>query len=109
MAQYLITQSIPLDRGEQFGQIYLKIWKKFPPYIEVLGNSPYITTTDQGKFKVYTLIKISDADTGGGLKEISNFFNIYDEVEGHEWKIETLIKRREALKLVGLSLVDFED
>ena len=106
-ARFMITQKISIEKGEDFGKLYLKIYKSFPSYIKILANSPYITTTEK-EIIIYTLIEIPDNLIGKGCKEITNYFNIFDKVETHNWKIETLIKRREALKMVGLSLEDEE-
>ena len=105
MTRYLITQKFSIDKGKEFAQIYLSIFKDFPSYVKLFGNSPYITTTED-EVNIYTLIEIPEEITGKSLKVITEFFNKYNKIEGHKWNIATLIKRREALKWVGLSLDD---
>ncbi|MHA1753273.1 MAG: hypothetical protein ACTSYZ_12995 [Candidatus Helarchaeota archaeon] len=99
----MITQIIPIENINEFGELYLKIYKTFPDYIKILCSSPFITTSDK-EIKIYTLIEIPDKMTGNGLKEITKYFNKFDAISSHIWKIETLIKRNEALKMIGLSL-----
>jgi len=101
-AKYLITQTFPIDKGKEFGEIYLKIYESFPSYINLIGASPYITTTEQD-IKIYTVIEIPNNLTGKGLSDIHEFFNKYNSVIGHSWKIESLMRRRDAIRLVGLS------
>ncbi|MHA1271266.1 MAG: hypothetical protein ACTSPY_15850 [Candidatus Helarchaeota archaeon] len=104
-AKFIVIQDFPIDKSLEFGKKYLKIYKKFPVYIKIIANSPFITTDDK-YINIYTLLEISDQNIGEGLKDISLFFDQYNEIEGHSWKIQTLMKRREALGIVGLSLND---
>ena len=108
-ARYMITQEFSLDQGYEFGSVYIKIYRQFPSYIKILANSPYVTTTESGDVHIYTLIEIPDKITGEGLKEITVFFNKYNVIENYKWRIETLIKRKEALKLAGLSIDNLKD
>ena len=102
-ARYLITQNLPIDEGEKLARIYVKIYKEFPSYVKVIGKSPYITTSDN-QITVITVIEIENEITGEGLKDVYNYFNKFNKIEDHDWKIQTVLNRKEALRMMGQSI-----
>lgn len=108
MARFMIIQSFPFERRKEFGKVYLEIYKDFPAYIKFIGNSPYITTNKE-EVNIYTIIQIEDEKTGSSLKELTNYFNKFNIIENYSWEVHTLVKRREALKLAGISLEEITE
>ena len=102
-ARYMVTMTIPFEKMHELGAVYVKIYKTFPSSIKIIAKSPFITTYEK-EIHIYTLLEIDDNLTGAGLKDLTNFFNQYNVIEGHEWKIETLVNYKEALGMVGISL-----
>jgi hypothetical protein len=101
-ANLIVTSKYPPDKTLEMAKVFVKVYKTLPKVLKPIGECPFICPTETGYMSV-DIYEIDDAKLGEAMKELATYMNNYAlSVPGYQWKVEPVLKAREALALVGI-------
>lgn len=101
-ANLIVTAKYPPDKAMEMVKIFVKVYKTLPKVLKPIGECPFIGPTETGYMSV-DIYEIDDAKLGEAVKELATYMNNYAfAIPGYQWKVEVVVKAREALGLVGM-------
>ncbi len=97
---FMMTQTYPFKSAAEVGKVGVKVLAKAPPpYVKRLGI--YITAGGDG-VKSYVLYEVERGHVEEGIKELSDRFALFFNIEGWKYTLEPLATVEESLARVGL-------
>ncbi len=101
-ANLIVTAKYPPDKALEVAKVFVKVYKTLPKVLKPIGDCPLIGPTETGYMSV-DIYEIDDVKLGEAVKELANYMNQYAfAVPGYNWKVEVVVKAKEALQLVGI-------
>jgi hypothetical protein len=101
-ANLIVTSKYPPDKVPEMVKVFVKVYKTLPKVLKPIGECPFIGPTETGYVST-DIYEVDDAKLGEAVKELATYMNQYAlAVPGYNWKVEVVVKAREALQLVGV-------
>ena len=97
---YMAVSTFPLKSSVDLGKVFLEVVAKQLNYVNRLGM--WVCYGGEG-IKAWFVYETTKGHEEEGLKELTNYYTAYMNIEGYKVDIHPVLKPEEALSLIGLT------